>query len=178
MKKLVLILIAVPLLTSLAFAAYIVFASSQPYSVTREIQIRRSAKDVFAALSDLRRQSEFNYYNLRFPQLSFSATEPVAGRKQVAEWGFEQLRITAEADQFVPDREISFKLDIDYGLAFPLTLLCSIAEEKPALSRLTCRLRGDLKLHERYIMPSFIAGSNETDPFSDTLLNLKLLLEK
>jgi len=177
-KKLVLLFMAVPLLFSAGVAAYILLSPPQPYSVSREIVIKRPAQTVFGLLADLRRQSEFNDFNISYPQASFTATQPAAGRNQVAEWSIEQLRVTAEVDRLIKNREIHLNLNIQYGVAFPLRLGCSIAEEARAVSRLTCRLEGALRFHERHLMPAFVAGPNQADPFADTLLNLKLLLEK
>lgn len=157
---------------------YMLFSPPQPYAVSREIMIRRPAKEVFGVLSDLRRQSEFNYFNLSYPQLSFNTVHGAAAGKQSAEWRSEHLVVTATVDRLVSGRELHFGLTVTYGIEFPLAMICGITEEERGQSRVTCQLRGNLRFHERHLLPPFAGSANQADPFADTLLNLKLLLEK
>lgn len=166
-------------LSSLAVASYIFFAPPTPYLVTREVTIRCPAKKVFAYITNLEHQPEFNYYHRAMPQLPFKVIPATAGRPQRAEWGTEQIKISAEVESVVPDREIHFALRIAYGLEFPLAMRCNITEQKKSTSHLRCRLEGNLHPYQRYLLlPSFKADDNQADPFADSLMNLKLLLER
>lgn len=148
----------------------------------RTIEINRRRADCFEFVSNLENQREINYFQINIPQIVFEATPKSATWSHQAKEFNSNIRVLAEWTNIVKTERLDFRIRVDLGFAgmrsIPLSGSCGFEKTAITRTKITCHIKGKLTYVQKFYLPQFISDDNTADPFTDTLTNLKLHLER
>lgn len=148
-------------------------------AVQRSIVIHRSIATTENFVANLESQRHFNYYNLSQKNLQFQADKGQGKPGSTATWKLPEGNISATLTWLeLKNHRIDFSLQILYGFGIFLVGHCEFIQLGVNSTKVQCEISARQPRYKLVALPDFKANNNQDDVFADTLLNLKLFLEK